>query len=279
MNITKGTSASPLIRPLGTFSHRERVLRFDVLHDVEGVVNPLAELPKPRGGRSHGSSTQRSRCTDKPPRSIALSLRERVVRGCCYRHAEAKVWRWLQGLTDPSDVTTPLDRYAGTMIREVEGDVMLPTSPSPRSSSAVIGLGGSTPSSVRFSGDMVTKCIFALRRVAPVLSFRPDSSAPVPIAAKENVTFDPSPCPLPEGEGSPPLARESSKFIGCNIQTPDLLPQGEGSHDTSPFPPGEGGAKRRVRGRDLCSDPRRSATNYHQPHQQLFSSRSRTTSI
>src|SRR5258706_16456738 len=31
-----------------------------------------------------------------------------------------------------------------------------------------------------------------------------------------------------------------------------LLPQGEGSHDSIPLPPGEGGAKRRVRGRDLC---------------------------
>jgi hypothetical protein len=118
------------------------------------------------------------------------------------------------------------------------------------SSSAVIGLEGSAPSSVRFSGDMVTKCIVAPGRVAPRPSFHPakrrfmpplptiaaaavkcsihekraravgrarylrtgmDSSAPVPIAAKENVTFDPSPCPLPEGEGSPPLARESSK--------------------------------------------------------------------
>src|SRR5260221_14039942 len=31
-----------------------------------------------------------------------------------------------------------------------------------------------------------------------------------------------------------------------------LLPQGEGSPDYIPLPPGEGGAKRRVRGRDLC---------------------------
>ncbi len=31
-----------------------------------------------------------------------------------------------------------------------------------------------------------------------------------------------------------------------------LLPQGEGSHDSIPLPPGEGGAKRRVRGRDVC---------------------------
>src|ERR1700731_2101687 len=126
MNITQRTS---VIRPSGTFSHRERVWRLDVLRNVEGVVNPLEELPKPRAGRSHGNSTQRSTCKDKPRRSIALSLRERVGgRGCCYRHAEAKVWRWLQGRTDPSDVTTPLDRYAGTMIREVEGDVMLLTS-------------------------------------------------------------------------------------------------------------------------------------------------------
>src|ERR1700719_1540185 len=69
------------------------------------------------------------------------------------------------------------------------------------SSLPVIGLGGSTLSSLRFSADKVAKCIVALRRVAPVLSFHPDSSAPVPIAAKENVTFEPSPCPLPEGGG------------------------------------------------------------------------------
>jgi hypothetical protein len=39
-----------------------------------------------------------------------------------------------------------------------------------------------------------------------------DFSAPAPIAAMENVTFDPSPCPLPEGEGSPLLAREKFQF-------------------------------------------------------------------
>ena len=109
------------------------------------------------------------------------------------------------------------------------------------SSLAVIGLGDSTRSSGRFSADMVTKCIVALRRVAPVLSFHPDSSAPVPIAAKENVTFDPSPCPLPEGEGSPSLARESSNFTGCNVQTPGRRAR-NGAPPPSPSgsPPGEG---------------------------------------
>jgi hypothetical protein len=52
-------------------------------------------------------------------------------------------------------------------------------------------------------------------------------SAPVPIAAEENVTFDPSPCPLPEGEGSHPRAdevpqRPNSKAGGM----PALEPQG-----------------------------------------------------
>jgi hypothetical protein len=65
---------------------------------LNGGLRALAEFPKSRPGRSHGNSTQRRRCTDKPHCSIALSLRERVgVRGCSHRHAEGNVWRWLRG--------------------------------------------------------------------------------------------------------------------------------------------------------------------------------------
>src|ERR1700686_5678740 len=40
--------------------------------------------------------------------------------------------------------------------------------------------------------------------------------APVPTTAKEDVTSDPSPCPLPEGEGSP---REQFQLPTRSIQT------------------------------------------------------------
>jgi hypothetical protein len=147
---------------------------------------------------------QRRTYSNQPRRSIALSLRERDgVRGCCYRTCCSPCGVITRRVSEPLDGASTSCETCGSRRSVTACTSSVParldgasTRPSPRPSPGGRGRSSSTtwpcPSFVESLAGSPFCALPGNRR------FR----APAPTAAKEEVTSDPSPCPLPEGEGS-----------------------------------------------------------------------------